>query len=57
MLDACQYVPHLATDVAALDVDFAAFSGHKMLGPTGVGVLWGREALLEAMPRSSGAAG
>lgn len=57
VLDACQYVPHLATDVAALDVDFAAFSGHKMLGPTGVGVLWGREALLEAMPPFLGGGG
>ena len=56
-LDACQYVPHLACDVAALDVDFAAFSGHKMLGPTGVGVLWGRESLLEAMPPFLGGGG
>lgn len=56
-LDACQYVPHLATDVTALDVDFAAFSSHKMLGPTGIGVLWGREALLEAMPPFLGGGG
>ena len=42
-IDACQYVPHLPTDVAALDADFLAFSGHKMCGPTGIGVLWGRE--------------
>jgi len=56
-LDACQYVPHLATDVAALGVDFAAFSGHKMLGPTGIGVLWGREALLDAMPPFLGGGG
>ncbi len=56
-LDACQYVPHLATDVAALGVDFAAFSGHKMLGPTGIGVLWGREELLEAMPPFLGGGG
>ena len=56
-LDACQYVPHLATDVVSLDVDFAAFSGHKMLGPMGVGVLWGREALLEAMPPFLGGGG
>ncbi|MGI8709879.1 MAG: SufS family cysteine desulfurase [Acidimicrobiales bacterium] len=56
-LDACQYVPHLATDVADLGVDFAAFSGHKMLGPTGIGVLWGREALLEAMPPFLGGGG
>ena len=56
-LDACQYVPHLATDVAALDIDFAAFSGHKMLGPLGIGVLWGREALLDAMPPFLGGGG
>jgi cysteine desulfurase/selenocysteine lyase len=56
-LDACQYVPHLPTDLAALGVDFAAFSGHKMLGPTGVGVLWGREELLEAMPTWIGGGG
>jgi len=56
-LDACQYVPHLATDVAELGVDFAAFSGHKMLGPTGIGVLWGREELLEAMPPFLGGGG
>lgn len=56
-LDACQYVPHLATDLAQLGVDFAAFSGHKMLGPTGVGVLWGREELLEAMPPFLGGGG
>ena len=56
-LDACQYVPHLATNVVDLGVDFAAFSGHKMLGPTGIGVLWGREALLEAMPTFLGGGG
>ncbi|MDP8953987.1 MAG: aminotransferase class V-fold PLP-dependent enzyme, partial [Actinomycetota bacterium] len=50
VVDASQYVPHLVTDVAALGADFLAFTGHKMLGPTGIGVLWGREALLEAMP-------
>jgi cysteine desulfurase/selenocysteine lyase len=50
VVDAAQYVPHLATDVAALDADFVAFTGHKMLGPTGVGVLWGRAELLDAMP-------
>ncbi len=50
LLDACQSVPHLPVDLAALGVDFAAFSGHKMLGPSGVGVLWGRSELLGAMP-------
>jgi cysteine desulfurase/selenocysteine lyase len=50
VVDACQSVPHLATDVAALGADFVAFSGHKMLGPTGIGVLWGRAELLDAMP-------
>ena len=50
LLDACQSAGHLPVDLHALDVDFAAFSGHKMLGPTGIGVLWGREELLESMP-------
>ena len=50
IVDACQYVPHNVTDVQAWDADFVMFSGHKMVGPTGVGVLWGREELLEAMP-------
>ena len=50
VLDACQSAPHVALDVADLGVDFAAFSGHKMFGPTGVGVLWGRSELLHAMP-------
>jgi cysteine desulfurase / selenocysteine lyase len=50
VLDACQSVPHMPVDVHALDVDFAAFSGHKMLGPSGIGVLYGRRELLEALP-------
>lgn len=50
VLDACQSVPHMPVDLAALDVDFAVFSGHKMLGPTGIGVLYGRAELLAAMP-------
>ena len=50
VVDASQYVPHLETDVVELGADFLAFTGHKMLGPTGVGVLYGREELLEAMP-------
>jgi cysteine desulfurase/selenocysteine lyase len=50
LLDAAQSVPHLGVDVQALDVDFLAFSGHKMLGPTGIGILYGKRALLEAMP-------
>lgn len=50
LVDAAQSVPHMATDVTALDADFLVFSGHKMLGPSGVGVLYGKRALLEAMP-------
>jgi len=50
VVDACQSVPHMPVDVATLGADFVAFSGHKMLGPTGVGVLWGRSELLELMP-------
>jgi cysteine desulfurase / selenocysteine lyase len=50
VLDACQSVPHQPVDLHALNVDFAAFSGHKMLGPNGVGVLYGRRELLNALP-------
>ncbi|WP_063043263.1 cysteine desulfurase [Nocardia pseudovaccinii] len=50
VLDACQSVPHMAVNFRELGVDFAAFSGHKMLGPSGVGVLYGRRALLEETP-------
>jgi cysteine desulfurase/selenocysteine lyase len=50
LLDGAQSVPHMPTDVQALDVDFLAFSGHKMCGPTGIGTLWGRRKLLDAMP-------
>jgi cysteine desulfurase/selenocysteine lyase len=50
MLDGAQSVPHLAVDVQDLDIDFMAFSAHKMLGPTGIGVLWGRREILNAMP-------
>ncbi len=50
LLDAAQSVPHLPVDVQALDIDFLCFSSHKMLGPTGIGVLYGKRDLLEAMP-------
>ena len=50
LVDACQFVPHNPTDVQAMGVDFLAFSAHKMCGPTGIGVLWGRTELLDAMP-------
>lgn len=50
VVDACQSVPHAPVDVASLGADFIAFSGHKMLGPTGIGCLWGRSDLFEAMP-------
>ncbi|WP_404416562.1 cysteine desulfurase [Marinospirillum sp.] len=50
LVDGAQAVPHQAVDVQALDADFYVFSGHKMYGPTGIGVLYGKEALLEAMP-------
>jgi len=50
LLDCSQSVPHLPVDVASLGADFIAFTGHKMLGPTGIGVLWGRYELLDGMP-------
>jgi cysteine desulfurase/selenocysteine lyase len=50
LVDACQFVPHVATDVQAWGADFVAFSSHKMLGPSGIGALWARRELLEAMP-------
>ncbi|MEQ1549452.1 MAG: cysteine desulfurase, partial [Chakrabartia sp.] len=54
LLDGCQAVPRLPVDMAALDCDFYVFSGHKLYGPTGVGVLWGRKALLDSMPPYQG---
>ena len=54
LVDGAQAVPHLPVDMQALDCDFYAFSGHKMFGPTGVGVLYGKKALLEAMPPYQG---
>jgi len=54
LVDGAQAVPHMAVDVQDLDCDFYAFSGHKMYGPTGVGVLYGKQALLEAMPPYQG---
>lgn len=56
-IDACQNVPHVTTDVVEMGADFLAFSGHKMLGPTGVGVLWARADLLESMPPFLGGGG
>jgi len=50
IVDAAQFVPHMTTDVQAMGADLLAWTGHKMLGPTGVGVLWGREELLDTMP-------
>jgi cysteine desulfurase/selenocysteine lyase len=50
VVDACQAAPHRTVDVEALGADFLAFSGHKMLGPTGIGVLYGRSELLNALP-------
>ncbi len=49
LVDGAQSVPHLAVDVQDLDVDFLAFSGHKMLGPTGIGVLYGKKDVLQNM--------
>src|SRR5690606_21903709 len=54
LVDGAQAAPHLPLDVAALGCDAYAFSGHKMCGPTGIGVLWARRALLEAMPPFQG---
>jgi cysteine desulfurase/selenocysteine lyase len=54
VIDGAQAVPHLAVDVQDLDADFYAFSGHKMYGPTGIGVLYGKHALLDAMPPYQG---
>jgi len=50
IVDGCQSVPHMPTDVQDWDADFVAFSSHKMVGPSGIGLLWGRENLLDAMP-------
>ncbi len=50
IVDGCQSVPHMSTDVQQWDADFLAFSSHKMVGPSGIGLLWGRESLLDAMP-------
>ena len=54
LLDGCQAAPRMALDMAELDCDFYAFSGHKLYGPTGIGVLWAREELLEKMPPYQG---
>ncbi|MEJ7583141.1 MAG: SufS family cysteine desulfurase [Acidimicrobiales bacterium] len=54
LVDGAQYTPHHGTDVVELGCDFYGFTGHKMLGPTGIGVLWGREDLLETMPAFMG---
>ena len=57
LIDACQSVPHSPTDVQDVGADFIVFSGHKMLGPSGIGVLWGKRELLEAMPPFLGGGG
>jgi cysteine desulfurase/selenocysteine lyase len=57
LVDGAQAVAHMAVDVQALDCDFYAFSGHKVFGPTGIGVLYGRERLLERMPPYQGGGG
>jgi cysteine desulfurase/selenocysteine lyase len=57
IVDGCQSVPHMPTDVQSWDADMLAFSSHKMCGPSGVGVLWARESLLEAMPPFLGGGG
>ncbi len=56
LVDGAQYTPHFATDVGELGCDFYGFTGHKMLGPTGIGCLWARESLFDAMPTSSAGA-
>ena len=56
MIDAAQSIGHEPLDVQAIGCDFLAFSGHKMAGPTGIGVLYGRRALLEQCPRGKAAA-
>ena len=56
-VDGAQSVAHLPTDVVALDIDFLVFTGHKMLGPTGIGVFWTREDILDAMPPFLGGGG
>ena len=57
IVDGCQSVPHMATDVQAWDADMLAFSSHKLCGPTGVGVFWARELMLDAMPPFLGGGG